>query len=843
MTTNVVGDASIVIGPDFTRFQTQLNAGVDTALTRVTGSVDRASKSMQTSFKKVGDSVQTSLVEPVRTGTNKMQALLGGAIGGFAAVGLAKLKTFATGAVDAYAAVQDATDAAAVTFKEQTAQITAFADNAAKGYGISKKEALGASNTFGTFGKAAGLTGTDLSGFATKLTSLSGDLASFKGTTTEQAITAVGAALRGETEPIRAYGVLLNQSSIQAEALAIGLLKPVKNTQAIADAQTRAMLAQTKYNDAVKKSGADSQAAVSAQLSLSSAQNALDKAVKGTVPQLTQQQQVLASQSLIFKQTKDAQGDYQRTSTSTANVQKTLQAETANASAKLGQQLAPAVTAVRLVMLRLIQSGTQLFGVINTITQFVQSNKTTFEALAAVITAVMLPSLTLMIAGWVRTGIEATISAVKQAAAWVTTGIAAGISAAVQIGAFAVMVAGWVRTAVQATASAIRIAAAWLISIGPIALVIAAVAGLVFLIIRYWSQIKNAITTAANAVLNFLRRNWPLILTIITGPFGLMVAIIIRHWDAITSFIGGIPGKIKDIFSGAIGWLSGIGHDIVTGLLNGITNAAGNLMSTIKDKLVDAPMNLIKGAWKIFSPSKITVEYGKFITDGFTAGIKLRGPVLLQAQQELMDKLKAKVDEAKQMAQSIKDTFTFDLSPTQTDTGGAIAAPVYGWQTGPVAAASTAAATSNKQISLSIVDRLKAQADQAEAFDKVIGQLRKAKLRDDVVDQLVAAGPSSLASAQEILSNVSGVNKQTGRINAAGKDLATRETALATNINVAAPKVTVHVTLDGKEIKALAKAEIEQDKRKTKSRVKAGSTAGVSSVGSYSYDPSLSAVL
>jgi hypothetical protein len=53
------------------------------------------------------------------------------------------------------------------------------------------------------FGKSAGLAGDDLVKFSTDFTGLASDLASFNNTSPEEAITAIGSALRGEAEPLR----------------------------------------------------------------------------------------------------------------------------------------------------------------------------------------------------------------------------------------------------------------------------------------------------------------------------------------------------------------------------------------------------------------------------------------------------------------------------------------------------------------------------------------------------------------------------------------------------------------------------------------------------------------
>jgi hypothetical protein len=96
-----------------------------------------------------------------------------------------------------------------IIFGTASAEIKAFADTAASSLGLSKQAALDAAATMGTFGKSAGLAGTDLSNFSIEMVKLSGDLASFHNANPADVALALGAALRGEAEPIRKFGVLL----------------------------------------------------------------------------------------------------------------------------------------------------------------------------------------------------------------------------------------------------------------------------------------------------------------------------------------------------------------------------------------------------------------------------------------------------------------------------------------------------------------------------------------------------------------------------------------------------------------------------------------------------------
>lgn len=173
-----------------------------------------------------------------------------------------------------------------VIFGAASKDIEKFADTAAKSLGQSKQQAMNAAATFATFGKGAGLAGKPLATFATDMTALASDLASFNNTSPEEAIEAIGAALRGEAEPIRKYGVLLDDATLRNEALRLGLIKTTKEA-------------------------------------------------------LTPANKVLAAQAAIMKQTTDAQGDFARTSDGLANKQRILAAQLDNLKATIGTALLP----------------------------------------------------------------------------------------------------------------------------------------------------------------------------------------------------------------------------------------------------------------------------------------------------------------------------------------------------------------------------------------------------------------------------------------------------------------------------------------------------------------------
>jgi hypothetical protein len=205
----------------------------------------------------------------------------------FAAAGAAA-GAFAISAVKGASDLAETVSKVGVLFGDTAKDIEKFAGTAAKSLGQTKQQALDAAATFATFGKAAGLSGQDLSKFSIDFVKLASDLSSFNNTSPEQAINAIGSALRGEAEPLRAYGVLLNDASLKQAALSLGIIKT-------------------------------------------------------TTEALTPQQKVLAAQKLIFEQTGAAQGDFARTSDGLANQTKIVTAQLENMKTEIGTALLPIV--------------------------------------------------------------------------------------------------------------------------------------------------------------------------------------------------------------------------------------------------------------------------------------------------------------------------------------------------------------------------------------------------------------------------------------------------------------------------------------------------------------------
>lgn len=216
-------------------------------------------------------------------GFRKTLGGLGGAIAGFAGAGV--LADFAKDSIKAASDLSESMSKVNVVFGDSAKEIVKFADNSATAFGQSKQQALEAAGTFGNLFVSMKIGQQESAGMSTSLVRLASDLASFNNASPTEALDALRSGLVGETEPLRRFGINLNDASLKAEALALGL-----------------------------------------------------EFTGNTLPPATKAQ---AAYSLILKQSTTAQGDFARTSTGLANQQRIMTAQFEDAKAALGEKLMP----------------------------------------------------------------------------------------------------------------------------------------------------------------------------------------------------------------------------------------------------------------------------------------------------------------------------------------------------------------------------------------------------------------------------------------------------------------------------------------------------------------------
>lgn len=104
------------------------------------------------------------------------------------------------------------------------------------------------------------------------------------------------------------------------------------------------------------------------------------------------------------------------------------------------------------------------------------------------------------------------------------------------------------------------------LAMNPIGLVVAAIVALVAILIVAYKNSETfrnivdgafrAVQAAAAFAFNWVKQNWPLLLAILTGPFGLAVLAISKNKNKIVEFFKGVPGDIEAAFKGLASMIS-----------------------------------------------------------------------------------------------------------------------------------------------------------------------------------------------------------------------------------------------------------------------------------------------
>nr|MDA3939825.1 phage tail tape measure protein [Spirochaetia bacterium] len=204
-----------------------------------------------------------------------------------------KLTTFVTlplaalglGALKASSDLAESANAVSVVFGDSAKVIDKWGETAATSAGLTQASFNGIATIIGAQLKQSGLDIDDVAVSTIDLTQRAADLASVFNTDVSDAAGALGAALRGESEPARRYAINLSEAAVQAEALSSGLIR--------------------------------------------------------SKSEMTDQIKVQARLNLIMKQSNDVAGDFQNTSDGLANRTRILKSEIVNIAAELGNQLVP----------------------------------------------------------------------------------------------------------------------------------------------------------------------------------------------------------------------------------------------------------------------------------------------------------------------------------------------------------------------------------------------------------------------------------------------------------------------------------------------------------------------
>ena len=222
-------------------------------------------ESLERAFKRVNKG--SSLMSDKLARTMRMGV---GAIGGLGAA-FGGLVALTKPMVDSASDIGESLSKNEVLFGRSADKVASWSESTSRSFGISRREALESVGQFGALTHAMGMTGEEGSEMSVRMVELAADMASFNNASPAETLIAIQAGLRGEQEPLRRFGVLLDQATLKQRALSEGIITTTKGA-------------------------------------------------------LTPQQKALAAYSEILAQTEVQQGDFERTSDGLANKQRILSA-------------------------------------------------------------------------------------------------------------------------------------------------------------------------------------------------------------------------------------------------------------------------------------------------------------------------------------------------------------------------------------------------------------------------------------------------------------------------------------------------------------------------------------
>ncbi len=115
-----------------------------------------------------------------------------------------------------------------VAFGESAKYVDSFGDTALDTFGIAKGTALDMASLFGDMATSMGLPQVEAAKMSTSLVGLAGDLASFKNIGIAEATTALNGVFTGETESLKRLGVVMTQANLQQFAYSQGINKNIQ---------------------------------------------------------------------------------------------------------------------------------------------------------------------------------------------------------------------------------------------------------------------------------------------------------------------------------------------------------------------------------------------------------------------------------------------------------------------------------------------------------------------------------------------------------------------------------------------------------------------------------------
>ena len=180
-------------------------------------------------LKKELDSLKTQLSKTEKTVTKTtggIKKALSSLTKGFTATAIVYgLIKVGKQAVQTASDLQEVQNVVEVSFGSMSAEVDKFAENALKKFGLSKLSAKQFASTFMAMSNGMGIAAEAGKNMSLNLTALAGDLASFRNVSQDVAFTALKSVFTGETETLKNFGIVMTEANLEAYALSQGITK------------------------------------------------------------------------------------------------------------------------------------------------------------------------------------------------------------------------------------------------------------------------------------------------------------------------------------------------------------------------------------------------------------------------------------------------------------------------------------------------------------------------------------------------------------------------------------------------------------------------------------------
>lgn len=293
-----------------------------------------------------GMNKKTTSLGTILGGAGKAIAGIGVAAAAAAVGGIAAATKMLASTIEPASDLSESMSKARVVFADSSQEMITWSQSAATAMGMSQQQALEAAGTYGNLFSALGLSGDASVDMSQNIVQLAADLGSFNNIPVADALEKLRAGLTGEAEPLKALGVNLNEVTIKAKALDMGLVKSAVNMTKVRLATSTLAKKREAAAAALAKYGEGSREYQDALLQAEAQEQKLGDLMQGKVGDLTAAQKAQAAYALIMEQTSLAQGDFERTSEGLANQQKILKARMTDVKATIGTALLPSLEQV-----------------------------------------------------------------------------------------------------------------------------------------------------------------------------------------------------------------------------------------------------------------------------------------------------------------------------------------------------------------------------------------------------------------------------------------------------------------------------------------------------------------